>query len=404
MRKWMLIGGWGLMAMAAQAQAPDTTLAWLTEAAVDRHPSVRAAAYAAAGARERAAAAGALPDPSVRLAYNVSGGSGSAWGRASAGLMQAVPWPGLRQAGRDAAHAAAAARGHARDVARVAVVRDLHTAWHARHAQARQAELLRDHQAWLARLEALARQRLAAGTASRADLIRLEMEREEVASKIRGLDIESAATDAVIRRLAGLDDSESFTPPAGPIRPLAFTPPDTASHPMLAESEAMADEAARMARIATLETRPMIEVGMELMGPRFFGMGRETMILPAVTLSLPIWRDANRARVAESAMSADAAIQRRNATRLSLLNEREMALARYREAVIRVDLYASSLLPRSIELADLTLTEYSGGRATADEVIRARRASLDVALALAQARSDVNRSVVLLQSLYPGLP
>jgi len=287
MRKWMAVGGWWFLAMSAQAQMPDTTLAWLTQTAADRHPSVRAAAYAAAGARER------------------------------------------------------------------------------------------------------------------ADVLRLEMEREEFASMIRRLDIESAATDAVIRRLAGLDDSESFTPPSGPIRPLTFTPPDSASHPMLAESEAMADEAARMARIATLETRPMIGLGVEFMGPSYLGMGGETMLVPSVSISLPVWRTANRARIAESASLAASAAESASSIRLALANEREEAWSRYREAVIRVDLYGTSLLPRSVELADLTLAEYSGGRASADEVIRARRETLDIQMRLAEAQSDRNTAVAILHSLYP---
>lgn len=404
MRKWMVVCGWWLVAISAEAQEADTTLFWLTRTALDRHPSVRAAAYAAAGARERAAAAGALADPEFMLGVNVSARSASALGRASAGLRQTLPWPGTRQAGRDAAHAAAAARGHARDVARVAVVRDLHTAWHARHKQARQAELLHDHQAWLARLEALARQRLAAGAASRADLLRLEMEREELASMIRRLDFESAATDALIRRLAGLAPDEPFTPPSGPVRDLAFEPVSDLAHPMVAESEAMAEESERMARLTALETRPMMGLGVELMGPSALGMGGETMLIPSVSVSLPIWRSANRSRIAAAETSVMAARETASAIRLDLDSEREEAGTRYRDASDRVELYRSRLLPRSIELADLVLAAFSSGQATSEDVIRARRETLDLQLRLAEAQTDRIRAVILLQSLYPDLP
>ena len=402
--KWMVVCGWWVVAISAQAQEADTTLAWLTRTAVDRHPAVRAAAYAAAGARERAAAAGARADPEFMLGYRATGGSASALGRATAGLSQTLPWPGTRQAGRDAAHAAAAARGHARDVARVAVVRDLHTAWHARHNQARQTDLLRDHQTWLARLEALARQRLAAGAASRADVLRLEMEREELASRIRRLAIETTATEALIRRLAGLTSIESFAAPSGPIRDLAFDPVPDAAHPLIAESAAMADETERMARLTVLETRPMIGLGVELMGPDAIGMGGETMMIPRLSVSLPIWRSANRSRIASAESAVMAAKETASAIRLDLDSGREEAWTRYREASDRVTLYRNRLLPRSIELADLMLAEYSSGTGSAEDVIRARRETLDLQLRLSEAQSDRIRAVILLQSLYPDIP
>lgn len=402
--KWLVVGGLWMVALSAQAQEADTTLSWLTRTALERHPAVRAAAAAAAGARERAVAAGALADPEFMLGYNATGGSAGALGRASAGLRQTLPWPGARQAGRDAALAAAAARGHARDVARVAVVRDLHAAWHARHNQARQAELLRDHQAWLARLEALARQRLAAGAASRADLLRLQMDRDELASMIRRLAIETDATEALIRRLAGLAADDSFPAPSGPIPDLSFTVPVSESHPMLAESAAMAEEAGRMARLTALETRPMIGLGVEVMGPSALGMGGETMVIPSVSVSLPIWRSANRARIAASEAEAATTAHRASEVRLNLLNEREEAMARYRDAQDRIRLYRTRLLPASIEIADLVLADYATGRASAEDVIRARRETLDLHMRLADAQTESNQAVIRLQSLYPDLP
>lgn len=404
-KRMMVFGGW-LLAGSAMAQVPDTTLTWLTRTALERHPLLRATAADAEAARSRAASAGALSDPELMVGYNATMRSGSALGRASAGLRQTLPWPGTRQAGRDAASAAATARGHARDVARVAVVRDLADAWHARHGQARQADLLLDHSAWLARLEALARQRLSAGYASRADVLRLEMEREELRSMIRQLRFDIDAMDATLRRLSGLSDDEPLPAPSGPIPSVRFTIPTGGPHPMIAESAAMGEEADRMIRLTELETRPMIGVGVDVMGPNFQSMSasRRVMIVPAVTVSLPIWSSRNKALVEEARQRGSASKERLAATTLTLEVERTEAVARYRQADDQVTLIRDRLLPKSIELADLVLAEYSSGRGSAEAVISARRQTLDLQLRLAQAQSDRNRSIVTLESLYPVFP
>jgi hypothetical protein len=67
-----------------------------------------------------------------------------------------------------------------------------------------------------------------------------------------------------------------------------------------------------------------------------------------------------------------------------------------------VALYRDRMLPRSIELADLILLEYSTGKRMADEVIMARRETLELSMTLEMAIAERNVALARLQSLYPN--
>ena len=74
-----------------------------------------------------------------------------------------------------------------------------------------------------------------------------------------------------------------------------------------------------------------------------------------------------------------------------------------RQADETVTLYRDRMLPRSIELADLILLEYSTGKRMADEVIMARRETLELSMTLEMAIAERNIALARLQSLYPTL-
>ena len=76
-----------------------------------------------------------------------------------------------------------------------------------------------------------------------------------------------------------------------------------------------------------------------------------------------------------------------------------MLLADYEEAELRVKRYRDTMLPRSRELTDLLLLDYSNGRVRMDEVIQARRRSVEYATFLEDALFDRNMIVVALERL-----
>jgi outer membrane protein TolC len=149
----------------------------------------------------------------------------------------------------------------------------------------------------------------------------------------------------------------------------------------------------------------MIGVGLEVMGPDFSMMESSFAwpIVPSVSMTVPIWRSKSNAirreadfRVEESAARYDAALS-------ALTAERAEAALILRQADETVTLYRDRMLPRSIELADLILLEYSTGKRMADEVIMARRETLELSMTLEMAIAERNTALARLQSLYPTL-
>ncbi len=267
----------------------DTTLQSLVRMALERNPEIRAARAAVGAAEQRGARVGALDDPEVMLQWFANPMRRGGVRNAAFGVRQMMPWPGSLAAERDAAAAGARARSHALELARVGLALAVAETWHARHGQARRIALTREHLSWLARLEALARQRHELGLVSQTELLRIELERETMRSDLRRLELEAAATDIRLRALVYAAPDETLPVPDGPQRLVPFTDPSPGgSHPMLLEAGAMIRESESMVRRADLETRPMIGVGLEVMGPDFSMMESSFAwpIVPSLSLTL----------------------------------------------------------------------------------------------------------------------
>ena len=384
----------------------DTTLQSLTRMALDRNPEIRAGAAAVGAARQRGAQVGALADPEVMVQWFANPArNGGVMRRAAFGVRQMMPWPGSLAAERDGAAAGAQARSHALELARVQLTQAVAETWHARHGQARRIALTREHLTWLARLEALARQRLELGMVSRADLLRIELEREKMRSELRTMELEAAALDIRLRALTYAAPTDTLPVPEGPQRLIPYSDPAPAtSHPMLLEAGAMVKESESMSRRAALETRPMIGVGLEIMGPDFSMMESSFAwpIVPSVSMTLPIWRSKSSAIRREADFRVEEATARYDAALSTLTAERAEAALMLRQADETVSLYRDRLLPRSTELADLILLEYSTGKRMADEVIMARRETLELSMTLEMAITERNAALARLQSLYPN--
>ena len=400
-----LLALWLLVPQLIRAQA-DSTLQSLTRMALERNPEIRAARAAVGAAEQRGARVGALDDPEVMVQWFANPARSGGLRNAAFGVRQMMPWPGSLAAERDGAAAGARARSHALELARVQLTLAVAETWHARHGQARRIALAGEQLTWLARLEALARQRHELGLVSQAELLRIELEREKMRSELRLMQLEADALDVRLRTLIYAAPTESLPEPRGPQPVDALPDPSPGgSHPMLLEAGAMVRESESMARRARLETKPMIGVGLEVMGPDFSMMESSFAwpIVPSVSMTVPIWRSKSNAirreadfRVEESAARYDAALS-------ALTAERAEAALILRQADETVTLYRDRMLPRSIELADLILLEYSTGKRMADEVIMARRETLELSMTLEMAIAERNTALARLQSLYPTL-
>lgn len=388
----------------AHAQQTDSTLMKLTRMALERNPEIRAGAAAVGAAQQRGARVGALDDPEIMVQWFANPARSGGLRNVAFGVRQMMPWPGSLAAERAGAAAGARAREYALELARVQLTQAVAETWHARHGQARRIALAGEQLTWLARLEALARQRHELGLVSQAELLRIELEREKMRSELRIQELEASALDIRLRALTYAAPTDTLPVPAGPQRLIPFSDPSPGgSHPMLLEAGAMVQESESMSRRAALETRPMIGFGLEIMGPEFSMMESAFAwpIVPSVSMTLPIWRSKSTAIRREADFRVEEASARYDAALSALTAERAEAALMLRQADETVALYRDRMLPRSIELADLILLEYSTGKRMADEVIMARRETLELSMTLEMAITERNTALARLQSLYP---
>lgn len=153
-------------------------------------------------------------------------------------------------------------------------------------------------------------------------------------------------------------------------------------HPMIRMYEW--DEKTRevQQRMAVLMGRPMIGVGLAYMvfRPRMdelmnTTMGGDNMLMPMVTVTLPIYRKKYTAQRKEASFLQQTAKQNQEAVKLDLFNELERLLYDYESSTRRLNLY-NDQLEITRQAIRLMITAYSTGTSGMEEILRQRQAIL----------------------------
>ena len=154
------------------------------------------------------------------------------------------------------------------------------------------------------------------------------------------------------------------------------------NHPMLQMYEW--DEKAREAqyRMAQLMGRPMIGLGLNYMvfRPRTdemtqMPMGGENMVMPMVSVSLPIYRKKYSAAKKEAQYAQEAAVHSKEAAEKQLFSELENLLYNYQRATSTLQLLEEQIALNEQAIRLLT-TNYTVAGAGIEEILRQRQAIL----------------------------
>jgi outer membrane protein TolC len=178
------------------------------------------------------------------------------------------------------------------------------------------------------------------------------------------------------------------------------------NHPMLKMYEW--DEKARESqlRMAQLMGRPMFGVGLNYMifKPRTedgMQMGGENMVMPMVTLTLPIYRKKYNAAKKEAEFSQQAAAYQKEATERELFTELENLLYQYQSSVSRINLLKDQVTLTEQTIRLLT-TNYSVTGAGIEDIIRQRQSLLSLRQQQLQAVTDQNIAVSAINRMMQG--
>jgi outer membrane protein TolC len=127
-------------------------------------------------------------------------------------------------------------------------------------------------------------------------------------------------------------------------------------------------------------------------------MNGKDMIMPMVTLTLPVYRKKYNAMKTEADLLSAATSQNYQAASNSLQTEYYQAVQLYQDAQRRVKLYENQYLLASKSL-DLMLKSFSTSASTLTDVLRVRQQTLDYELKQVEALADLNTAIAWLKRL-----
>lgn len=380
---------------AAFLLADSSALSDFLDAVEANNPEIRAAASGVEAARAGEALARAIPDPEIAAMYGDLGGE-TELRRLS--VSQTLPAWGMRDAGRDMSRAEIDAAAARQDQVLARLRGETVRRWADVAAMDAEIGLQQERLTLWENLVAVAEARVRGG-APALDLWRARDRHAMAADMLETLQSRRRGMAAGLTRLARQD-------PGGPLS--LPTPSDesdgsdgsdlTPALRLAAAKQAMAASEERMARA---ERRPMIMLMARQEFATSGGMG-EDMTMATVGLSIPLWPDKNRARIAQARArqatadaEADSMADMQNADVLML--RADLADARRRQKFVRED-----LLPRAENTLAVTRDAYRAGTAPFTDLLEAEERLLQLRHSDIFARRDALRAAAGLETL--GFP
>jgi len=242
-----------------------------------------------------------------------------------------------------------------------------------------------------------------------ADLYRIQIEVAELKNKI---DLLKNWEESLIARFNGYLDR----PPQVPVFTTENATEDTPDMPLALLHDSFDVRNPSLAMIdfekKAWEARERMAKGMGFpmtgLGVSYAPIGRSAMsasemngrdmIIPMISISLPIYRKKYRAMREEASLMQEAASLNRRVTATNLQTDYYEALRMYNDAQSRRELYETQFTLASRSL-DLVLKGYSAATADLTDVLRLQQQTLDYHLGLVDAVADRNIAVARLNRL-----
>ncbi len=386
------------VALAAEPAPLDGhDLAALIAGALTSHPALDAAAQEQEAAAGRVRQVGSWPDPMVMWGEMIEGPS-----ERMLSLTQSVPWPGTLGAREQAATAMQHAAGWRREATAVGVVAGVRRAWAHAAWLGETRTLLVAQRDLAAGLERSVRAAYEAGGGRYADLLQVQVEVARRDDQLARLQEDLAAARSRLNAALGRDAQAPLAMPAtlaGAAEAAAeaagalMASDGGAPHPSLEVFARRADAARWERQAASRAGRPVLSLGVDWIRMDGSGMagGDETSdrVRAKLGFNLPLWRGKVDGAMQAAAAAARVAEAEREALRQALDARVETALASWRDAGRRRDLYTGELLPLARQAYETVLASYRAGGAAFADVLAAQRTLLDLELSLLAARRDL---------------
>ena len=397
----------------------DVKLRLLLEEVLDRNPRLARLAAEAAAAAQRTPQVKALPDPTASLTWFLMSPQTRVGPlQATINISQSLPWFGTLELEEQAAVLDAAASRARVEAARLAAVTTARNAYLDLQFLDAESRLAREDRTTLEHYSELALARYASGVGLDQAVIKLQAEITRTDSRLLGI---AARRAEVVARLNSLRDRTQATPVvvAEPgvrwsveLDPEALRRRSLAGRPEMAAATAVAEAAGVRVERSKKAYSPNLMVGLRygfvgrredeagrLLPPE--GNGDDDLALTA-GVSLPVWRSKLRAGVEEGTarrLAADEAVREAAASIDAELGELLHRIPLLEE---QVDLYENVLIVQARQSLLSAESAYAAGTAGALDLLDAERVLLQVRVAAARARIDLDIAYARLEGAVAG--
>jgi outer membrane protein TolC len=395
------------------ATVPDTTatLSDYLAYAANHSPALKAAFHDWYSDLERSGYAGALPDPMVSYAYFVEPIETRVGPqRQRFGLKQTLPWFGTLGSAKSSELAAAKASFQRFQAEKLRLFYRVKAAYFEFYLLEREIALTRDNLELVRFWEQVVQGKYRVGLTHHPDLIKAQVELGTLEDHLQTLEQKRAPAASRLRAVLGLPDHTPVaTPRSGPeSTPL---PPDDslvawalAANPDLASVAHTVEQAEASARGARKAKYPGLTLGFEyfdieaVAGSPVPDNGKDAWQV-GVSVNLPLWFGANRARASSAEARQRAAEYRFVETRNQLVARLAEVRFRYEDAGRKLQLYRDGLVPKAEQLVAVTYTAYQAGESDFLGLLDAQRQLLATRLKRERARVDLSIRRAQLESL-----
>lgn len=378
----------------------DSPLADYLRFAMLNNPRVEAEYYAWAASVERITGARSLPDPRITFEADIT----SVIETVMPGLMIDLPGPGKLRAAGDVAAGESRVTYFRFESEGLRTAMALKSAYFRLHFLEDTLRVQRDTRALLGDLETQAQQQVAAGRSGIQDVLRAQIDREQLTTQIANLEDSRSVLLAEFRSALGLRPDDPTVPVPSTFEASPPPPPAdqilalaAAHNPQLRQMEAEVRRGEAMIDLARTSRVPDFSIGIEA-----DVKASPVMWRPTGSITLPIWRDKIAAEIAAAQFEKRSSEARLSAEQIGVAADLASMLYMYRESTRNSDLYATTLLPKARQSLDAARSGYAAGRSSFLDVIDAERQLLVFDLSLVEARTQRELSLASLSLLIAG--
>lgn len=390
----------------ARPALPDlsaaSTLADLLRFAMLNSPRVEASYYQWAAGVERITPARSLPDPRLTFEADIT----NMIEALMPGLMMDLPGPGKLRAAGDVAAGEAAVGYFAFEAEVLRTALAVKSAYYRLHFLEETVRVQRATLSLLADLEQIAQTQNAAGRVTLQDVLRAQIDREQLATQIENLEDSRGVLLAELKAALGLGAAapdpavpSAFEPSPAPQSVDAIFAAALERNPSLRGMAADVRRAEAMLDLARTSGVPDFSIGIEA-----DVKANPVLWRPSAGMTLPIWRDKIAAEIAAAQAEKQSAEARLTAEQISLAAELASMLYMYRESSRNIDLLVEKLIPRARQSLEVARSGYTTGRSSFLDLIDAQRQLLAFELGLIEARTQRELTLAALSLSIEGVP